>query len=223
LPYAANIVCINTSSRDTLAWPLGKNFAEARRRFFWFGGTGAVHKGLDLVLEVFNELPDLQLFIGGAVADEPDFVEAYRQELYNRANIRLAGWINVESTLFADITRNCGYVILPSCSEGQAGSVTVCMHRGLVPIVTREVGVETKDFGITLKDCQPRTISEAVVYAANQSAAALEQHSRMAYDEAKVRYTRAAFSRNFENAMRRLMGKRYFSVGHGYPHDAFPF
>ena len=38
-----------------------KDFDKIRKNFLWLGSTGMVHKGLDLVLEVFSQLPGLSI------------------------------------------------------------------------------------------------------------------------------------------------------------------
>jgi glycosyltransferase involved in cell wall biosynthesis len=200
---------IDPSSFDFLEWPDGKDFKSAVKRFVWFGGRGSVHKGLDLVLEIFKDLPELELYICGPVMKESDFVEIYKKELFETPNIKFMGWVNIQSKVFEDITKSCGYIIFPSCSEGGGGSVITCMHRGLVPIVTVEASIDTKDFGLTLKDARIETIHEAVVKAANRTGDFLEQCSRRAYNEANSRYTRKAFSRNFEEIMRLMIEKHY--------------
>ena len=208
-PYNKNIFRIDPSSFDFLEWPDGKDFNSAARRFLWFGSRGMIHKGLDLVLHIFKDLPYLELYIGGPVLKEKDFIETYHKELAGTPNIKLMGWVNIQSKIFEDITKLCGYIIYPSCSEGIAGSVVACMHRGLVPIVTKETGVDTKDFGITLNDATIETIREAVIRAADQTGDFFEQCSRKAYKEAKTRYTRESFSKNFEEIMRQIIENHY--------------
>ena len=51
-------------------FPKNKNFNEARKHFLWFGGGGAILKGLDLVVETFASLPHLQLSIIGPASYE---------------------------------------------------------------------------------------------------------------------------------------------------------
>ena len=48
-------------------WPEDKDFDASRRHFLWFGSVGFVHKGLDLVLEAFAEMPDYQLTVCGPI------------------------------------------------------------------------------------------------------------------------------------------------------------
>ena len=41
--------------------PEGKDFEVCRPHFMWLGSRGFVHKGLDVVLEAFSEMPELAL------------------------------------------------------------------------------------------------------------------------------------------------------------------
>jgi hypothetical protein len=64
----------------------------------------------------------------------------------------------MRSREFYKISDKCAFVILPSCSEGQAGSVVECMNQGLIPIVTEETRLDTEGFGVTLKNASVREI-----------------------------------------------------------------
>ena len=55
-----------------------KNFDDARNNFLFFNGPGNVHKGLDLMLEVFTRV-DQHLYIRQNI--EPAFLKAYKKEL----------------------------------------------------------------------------------------------------------------------------------------------
>ena len=45
----------------TYSWDDSKDFAQCRTHYLWFGSSGFVHKGLDLVLEAFKGMPDYRL------------------------------------------------------------------------------------------------------------------------------------------------------------------
>lgn len=121
-----------------------RNWTEARNNFLWFGSVGAVHKGLDLLLEVFSKLKDQHLYICGSVKDETDFVDLYKKEL-SQKNIHFVGWVHPMSKEFLDISEKCGFSILPSCSEGMSSSVATCMRAGMIPLVTRECGISVDE------------------------------------------------------------------------------
>ncbi|MEO7793176.1 MAG: glycosyltransferase, partial [Thermoanaerobaculia bacterium] len=123
-------------------WPAEKDFAGASRRFLWFGSGGLLHKGLDRVLEVFASLPDLELTVLGPIGREPEFERAFARELYATPNIHTHGWIDVASPEFMEIARRHIALVYPSCSEGQNGGAVTCMHAGLIPMLSRESGVD---------------------------------------------------------------------------------
>ncbi len=129
-----------------------KKYSEAKKNFLFFGGRWQLLKGLDLLLEVFSKHPKLHLHICGRYYDEIDFCKCYQKELFHMQNIHPVGWVKVNSREFDDLLRKCLYVIMPSCSEGQSGAVVQCMHSGLIPIVTRQVGIDTGDFGVNLRN-----------------------------------------------------------------------
>ena len=121
----------------TVQYPLiEKNFEKIHKNYLWLGSFGMVHKGLDLVLEAFQELPDCNLTICGPVNRESDFQKAYFKELYQSPNIKTLGFIDVSGDQFLKVIKNTCALIYPSCSEGQAGSVITCMHAGLIPIIS---------------------------------------------------------------------------------------
>jgi glycosyltransferase involved in cell wall biosynthesis len=166
----------------------GKDFAEARRHFVYFASRTQVQKGLDLLLEVFPRLPDLHLWACGPFEREEEFCACYRRELYETPNIHPVGWVGVAEPQFAELVRRCAYVIHPTCSEGQPGSVVHCMHQGLIPLVTPEAGIDTQDFGITLPSDDLDALERLIAEVAARPESWHEEHSRR---------TRAAAARDY--------------------------
>ena len=110
------------------------------RKFVYFGGTGSIHKGLDLLLDIFIERPELDLYVCSGFHNEKDFCRLYKQALFHTSNIHPMGFLDVFSTELATLFKQCAYIILPSCSEANAGSVLTGMSAGLIPLVSRESG-----------------------------------------------------------------------------------
>lgn len=98
-----------------------KNYKDAKKHFLWFGSSRLIHKGLDLLLEIFKELPDLHLHVCGPINNELKFKDIYYEELYNTKNIHTYGFINIQSKSFKGIINKCAFIIFPSCSEGGGG------------------------------------------------------------------------------------------------------
>ncbi len=142
---------------------LKKEFEKAKKNFLWFGSSGALHKGLDLCLDVFSRKEDLFLHICGPINQEVDFFEFYRKELTELKNIKYYGFVNIDSALFKNIVMTCAFVIFPSCSEGVGGSVLTCASHGLIPIVTKESGVDIdSSYGFLLQDYKVEYISQVI-------------------------------------------------------------
>ena len=176
-------------------FPEGKDYAEARRRFFWFGSGGLLHKGLDRVLELFAGLPDLELTVLGPIDREPEFQRAFRRELYGTPNIRTRGWIDVASAEFREIARTHAALVYPSCSEGQNGGTVTCMHAGIVPIVSRESGVDvTAETGTVLENSSIEEMRARVLEIARTSPEALQAKSRRAWGWVREHHTRERFT-----------------------------
>jgi glycosyltransferase involved in cell wall biosynthesis len=183
----------------TIQYPfMEKNFQKIRKNFLWLGSSGMVHKGLDLVLDVFAGLPDYHLTICGPVNEEPDFEKAYYKELYQSENIRTIGAIDIRSTQFLEIVQNTSALIYPSCSEGQAGSVITCMHAGLIPIISYESGVDIDNFGILLKDCSIDEIRASVIALSQKSDIELRDMAKRAWQYAQDNHTQEKFAQRYD-------------------------
>lgn len=186
-------------------WPEDKDFESCRKNFLWFGSGGLVHKGLDLLLEIFVGMPEYHLTICGPIEKEEGFINAYSKELYQTPNIHTIGWVNVESSGFIGITKNCIGLIYPSCSEGQCGAVVTCLQAGLIPIVSSESGVDMGDFGVILKDCSTDEIKNTIQNVSNLPPEELKQMARKAWEFARANHTRERFAEEFKNAILSIM------------------
>ena len=181
------------------SWPERKDFEACRRHFLWFGSDGFVHKGLDLVLDAFAEMPDYHLTVCGPIGQEieKDFEKAFYKELYQTANIRTLGWVDVGSPEFVKIAADCVGLIYPSCSEGQSGGVVTCMHAGLIPILSYESGVDVDDFGFLLQGSSVESIRDSIRMVASLPAQELKERARRAWEFARANHTREKFTEEY--------------------------
>lgn len=180
------------------------NFCNTKRKannFMFLGSFGQVHKGLDLLLEVFSETcKDCNLYVCSNFEKETDFCEAYEKELYNTPNIYPIGFVDIKSNKFKEIAEKCAYMIMPSCSEANAGSVLTAMSAGMVPIVSRECGFEDGEV-IYLKDCSKECIKEAIKFYANKNSEWIRYESDKAVKIIKERYSAGNFSESLKHAL----------------------
>ncbi len=186
-----------------------KNFEDAKNHFLWFSSSGLIHKGLDLLLEVFKELPNLNLHICGPIDSEPKFKAIYYRELYNTKNIHTYGFINIQSRFFKDIISKCAFIIFPSCSEGGGGSVINVMVYGLIPIVSTTASVRIKDFGIEIKELTHESIKESVIKAANLSQDEIKERSMKCASDTINNHSIEKYSYELKKALIDILEKKY--------------
>jgi glycosyltransferase involved in cell wall biosynthesis len=198
---------VPVSSPFTFEFPKQKNFDAARKHFLWLGGSGAVHKGLDITLEAFAHTPELQLTVCGPIKSEEDFLHAYNKELNQTSNISYLGRIDLAGPKFLELVYSCGAVILPSSSEGGGGSVINCMQAGLVPVVTKETSVDTVDFGIIIPEATVEGVVNAIQNVAKMSADELRTRSERAWHYARLHHTQELFAKNYRDTIETILKK----------------
>lgn len=187
------------------AWREDKDFEACRRRFLWFGSAGLVHKGLDLVLDAFAEMPEYHLTICGPIDGEKHFEKAFQKELYQTANIHTVGWVDIRSPEFLEITKNCIGLLYPSCSEGGGGSVVTCLHAGLIPIVSYESSVDVDEFGIVLTACSMEEIKNSIRTLSGLPSQVLRLMARKAWGFARANHTRERFAEKYRQVIAQII------------------
>ncbi|HEU5114606.1 MAG TPA: glycosyltransferase, partial [Candidatus Paceibacterota bacterium] len=183
-----------------------KDFAAAKKTFLWFGGGGAVHKGLDLVLEAFATLPNLTLHIVGPVAAEEDFVKAYEKELalpnvhlHGRPKIDANGFMTIDGAPFSDIADACGALVYLSASEGTSGAVVQAMHAGLYPIITPESGIDSSAPSIAIAHPSVESVAAAVRAFSSLPSENIREKAKAAWTFARETYTKEQFTKTYSD------------------------
>jgi glycosyltransferase involved in cell wall biosynthesis len=171
-------------------------FVPKEKEFLWFFGPGLIHKGLDLVLEVFAKNKDLVLNVVGFVDSEKDFCKIYQKELSEMPNIKVHGGLKPSSEKFWNIISKCFCFIAPPCSEGMSPSVVTCLQLGLFPVISRETDVcLPKKCGVFLETCSIEEIEKAVFYAYNLDDCSIINQISKTQDFALREYSRENFSK----------------------------
>ncbi|OKH52289.1 glycosyl transferase family 1 [Calothrix sp. HK-06] len=194
------------SAPQVYPWPAKKDFEAVRKTFLWFGSGGLVHKGLDLVLDAFADMPDYNLIVCGPISKEKDFEAAFYTELYRTPNIKTIGWVDISSEKFLEIANSCLGIIYPSCSEGGGGCVITCMHAGLIPIVSYESSVDVhEDCGVILKESSVAEIKDSIRTVANLPSSQLQIMARNAWEFARKNHTRENFASSYRNTIETII------------------
>jgi glycosyltransferase involved in cell wall biosynthesis len=185
--------------------PTGKNFDSARRHFLFYAGPGNVHKGLDLLLEIFPTLAKENLHLHVCQYLDPDFARVYQEELQHTPNIHVHGNVVPRSREFYAIVDQCAFLISPSCAEGGQGAVVEAMHQGLVPLVSAESTVDAGENGILLPSCSLPDLTTAVRAASALTPEEVGRRSRLVQADARVHYTEENFVVSFRRAVEQIL------------------
>jgi len=186
-------------------WPDNRDSETCCKNYLWFGSAGFVHKGVDLVLEAFVDMPEYSLTVCGPLDHDTAFQKVFHKELYETPNIHAVGWVDVEGEQFLDITRNCIGLIYPSCSEGGGGSALTCMHAGLIPIVTYETSIDVDDFGVVLRESTVEEIKSTIKDLSALPKQVLQKRARLAWEFARRNHTRERFADIFRKTINKVI------------------
>ena len=186
-------------------WREDNNYNNRRNQFLWFGSRGLVHKGLDLVLEAFVEMPENHLTVCGPIQKDKDFEKTFYKELYQTSNIHTVDFVDVCSSEFVEIASKCIGLVYPSSSEGQSGAVATCLQAGLIPIISYESGIDVDDFGLVLKDCSIDEITSAIRMVSSLSGEELKLMSRKAWENGRANYTIEKFAEEYEKIVEKIV------------------
>ncbi len=196
--YKKPIYRILPSSSPNISFSLQELKLKNKKSFLFFGGNGAVVKGLDLVIESFAKLPKLKLYICSPF--ERDFFGFYASTLAKAKNIHYLGFVKPGSKIFNKLTQETSFIVLPSCSEGIATSVTTCMRRALIPVVTYEAGIDIADFGVQIEELSIDALAKLFDRISNYDDKELKKRIIKSY-MASFDYTQESFRRSFTKAI----------------------
>lgn len=121
-------------------------------RLLYVSTEMCLRKGFDILADMLEQLAD-KPFICGIIggAGDADY-QAKLAALQGRfgKKIRLHGWVDSGSPEYRNLIQEYDYVLFPSLEEGQAGSVLDAMSQGLIPLITRETGIDFSPLGYLL-------------------------------------------------------------------------
>jgi hypothetical protein len=178
-----------------------KNHKLAKKNFLWLGSKGAIHKGLDILIDIFSKRDDIILHVCGLTREDKKQIN-----FQCRNNIIDYGHINIKSNLFLKIIETCTYSILPSCSEGFATSITTGMLHGLIPIVMKNSGFnKLGQSAIFLDDYKIEFIDAKLTELANIDEEHLSSFSKKVFDFARENFLISTFENNFRTIIKEFL------------------
>jgi hypothetical protein len=174
--------------------------------FVWFSGHGALYKGLDIAIEgILSQENGSHLDVCGSIKKETDFLNDYKNELFNNKQISFFGMIDPNGEQMNEIIKRNSFVLLPSCSEGGASSVITCMSNGLIPVVTRQTSVNLEGFGIEIKEDSPEGIRKAIQEAASLTDEEIMRQRKLVCEYVRKYNSAEAYKHKFKAALSEIM------------------
>ena len=172
-----------------------KKIPVSRDCFLWFGSRGLIHKGLDIVIDAFAEMPELTLNCYG-VSETKLFRKLCCPNTINR------GRIDVNSQQFIDeVIYRHNFVILDSCSEGMSTAIATCMSHGIIPIVSKESGLDPQPFILELNGYNVNSIITMVGKVSTFSDKEILNLRKQCYAYAQNAFSLEKFNNTFSSIM----------------------
>lgn len=181
-----------------------KDFATAKKHFVWFGSAGAIHKGLDILVDAFAELPDMQLSIYGLTESEVPLIEPLLTP-----NVQIKGRIDVRSDKFiTEVVNKHAFVISASCSEGMNTGVATCMMHGLIPVVTKETGFDNPGFIFEMEDYKTASIQSSLCKITQTANEVLNSLSEQVFTYSQQSFSLSNFAEEFDSIISDIESKK---------------
>ncbi|MBM1105818.1 hypothetical protein JQC67_06700 [Aurantibacter crassamenti] len=198
--YAKPINIFPTGIKNTSFEFTAKNHDLTKKHFLWFGSYGAIHKGLDLLFDVFENREDIILHVAGFYEDDRKLIG-----FPDKKNIIDHGYIDIKSDQFTFLMKQCTFCILPSCSEGFSTAVSTTMLHGLIPIVMRNTGFNRlKDNAIFLNDFSIEYIDQQLTDISNKDSEFLRILGENVFYFAQENFSIQAFENRFNSIMKEI-------------------
>jgi hypothetical protein len=183
-----------------------KDHFQGRKNFLWLGTSGtSIHKGLDLLLDIFSDRKDVILHICGLNDRDRKFLNIQKV-----TNIIDYGYINIKSDLFLKLVDKCSFIILPSCSEGFSTAITTGMLHGLIPVVMQGTGFNRlADKAIFLNDYDIKYMDNEISKMTNMDTDYLLKFSNKVFDFARENFVINKYYENIKSIIFNIVKKNY--------------
>lgn len=172
--------------------------------FLVFGTDGFIHKGNDLLIEIFNNHPEWELFICGT--DVNNIIKKQLKLKLKYNNIHNCGYVNVNSETFLEIVYKCSFILLPSCSEATSTAVLTGMRHGLIPMVMRGNGFdEMTDYCFFFDGFFLEDIEKSIIDIQKLSEKEIEEKSKKIYQYANKTFTLYNYSKIMSETLQNIV------------------
>lgn len=172
-----------------------------KTNFLVYGVDGFIHKGNDILVELFAKHPEWNLYLCGARGAEKAEEAGYKLT----ENVHVCGFVDTMSGQFQEIAAKCYYLLLPSCSESPSTSALTALRHGIIPIVMKGNGLdELGDYCRYFEDYHMESIEQTIAEAVCADEEMLQQQGRAAMEYADEHYTLADYTEQMRTVMSKI-------------------
>lgn len=171
--------------------------SQYKTKFLWFGSRGIIHKGLDILIDVFRDHPEWELDVYGLRKTEKKLFNTIKA-----GNTIDCGYVNVHSKSFIDnVVNKHVFLLFPSCSEGMSTGVATCMAHGMIPIVTKECGFEPNESIIEFLSYKKEDVESKIMEVLTKKDDEILSLRSKVYNYARQSFSIKAFDCRFTEIM----------------------
>lgn len=175
-----------------------------KTNFLVYGTDGFVHKGNDILVEVFAKHPEWNLYLCGARGAEKAKEAGYRLP----PNVHAVGFVDTMSEQFNEIVGKCYYLLLPSCSEAPSTAVLTGMRHGMIPVVSKGIGLDDlEDYCDYFEDYHIESVEKTInsLVSEEKKEDILQEKSRRIMQYADAHYKLKDYTQGLREALEKLI------------------
>ncbi len=210
IKYQKKIIILNQSCHNFINIDIKEKIKNTKRNnYVWFGSKGSILKGLDLVLDYFLENTEKTLNIVGPIDSE--FYDVYSFKIQNSKNIKINGFMDMNSAEFRKIANESAFNILPSGSEGMPGTIINMMKLGVIPIVSKYAAFdEINEHGILIEELNEKGVFNAIEKSQEITDEKLNEKIIKCSEYALKKYNIDEFKEGFKKIIKNILkGNNY--------------
>lgn len=183
------------------------NIEEINRKknyFLVFGTDGFIHKGIDLLIDVFSNHPEWELFLCGCQITST--IKKSMNINITNTNIHDCGYIMVDSISFLNLVKICQFILLPSCSEATSTAVLTGMRHGLIPVVMHGNGFDKfESMCLFWENYYLKDIENILLKITKMESKELREKELKIYAFANREFSIEEFTCSFQNAIEKIL------------------
>lgn len=185
---------ITTIKQSTQVSSLDIKNTDYGKDFLFLGSYGNMLKGLPLIFDYFITNTDKVVHVIGSI--EEDYFSLVEDSL--TPNIKIYGYLDLQSPIYLSILKQCNFIVYPSGSEGIPGAVLNPMKYGVIPIVTPWAAFDgIESYGYLISSWDVKGLSKGIEWAMSLSKEEILKKKKECSDFVKNNFSLEQFSKEF--------------------------